>query len=145
LQAGEPDTGEIFGAALSGNVGEDAAAAYMSIRKIRNDLPKVKEVVEKPHDARLPSSSSTGVAVLGILGQAAAQEPCAAWIYANRLDKEVRVAATRVLGNKLFGLHKHKNCKWYKEADQAQTMLLKSIVGYQRIRPSALTGGWFPT
>lgn len=123
----ESDTGEIFGAALSGNVGEEAAAAYMAIRKIRHNLPKVQEILEKPKEARLPNDSSTGCACLGIIAQVAMQDPCAAWIYAERLTKEVRVAATRVLGRKEFGLQKHKNSKMYAEADTAQTKLLRSV------------------
>lgn len=128
LLDGESDTGTIFTAGLSGNVGSDAAAAYMSIRKLRGQLPGIKEILNTPDQAKIPTSMDVGIAVLGILAQVATQDPCPAWVYADRIKtQEVRVAAMNVLGRPSFGLKNFKNSPWYKQADAAQTALLRGI------------------
>ena len=103
LDDGTPDTSPIFGAALAGNLGEDAAGAYLAIRKVRENLPSTKDVVSNPETARLPGDTQTGIAVLGILAQAALADPAAAWVYLDRMvDGEIKIAAFRVLARVPF-------------------------------------------
>lgn len=126
LEMGESDNSPVFTAGLAGNVGENAAAAYMSIRKIRDQLPGIKEILASPDKAKVPNDVNVGIAVLGILAQVAQEDPCPAWVYADRLKTgEVRVAAMNVMGR--FSIHKHKTSKWHKQADDAQTRLLRGI------------------
>lgn len=125
LENGEGDTSVVFGAALAGNVGEDAAASYMTIRKVRNSLPSIKEILKNPKSAKLPQDSNSAIAVVGIIAQVAVQDPCPAWVYSDRLSNEVRVAAMNTMGR--FGIQKFKSSPFYKEADEAQTRLLRSI------------------
>lgn len=121
------DQSPVFIAGLAGNVGDNAAAAYLSIRKFRDHLPGINEIVANPQGAKVPNDSSIGVAVLGILAQVAIDNPCEAWVYAERLKMpEVRVAAINVMGR--YGLkNANKNNKWYKAADEAQTKLLHGM------------------
>lgn len=129
LVNGEADNSPVFAAGLAGNVGETAAMAYMAIRKVRNKLPGVKDILNDAYNAKLPPDKSIGIAVLGILGQVALEDPCAAWVYANRLqDKEIRVASMNLLGNQRFGIKPHKGkSKYFVDADKAQTALLRDI------------------
>jgi hypothetical protein len=128
LLSGEPDTSPVFMAGLAGNVGDQPAAAYMAIRKIRHQLPGVREIIASPDTAKIPANINVGIAVLGIIGQVAAEDPCPAWVYSNRIqDREIRVAALNVLGRPDFGIKKHKSSKWYADADKAQTELLRGI------------------
>lgn len=125
LDAGEDDSGEIVGVALAGNVGPDAGSAYMAIRKVRHRLPKVGDIVKDPHNALLPSDAATGVASLGVLAQVAQADPCPAWVYANRLQDEIRIAATRALFR--YPLEQGgKKSKWYPDASKARIKLLGS-------------------
>jgi hypothetical protein len=126
LEAGEADNSPVFVAGLAGNVGGDAAAAFMAIRKIRDQLPGVSEILNNPDKAKVPSEQAVGIAVLGVLAMVAQTDPCPAWVYANRLKSgEVRVAAMNIMGK--FGIQKHKTSKWYAQADKAQTDLLQGI------------------
>lgn len=130
LKAGQSDTGIIFGAALAGNVGEDSACSYMTIRKVRNGLPSIKEILNDPIKAKLPHDTNASIAVLGILAQVSQTDPCPAWIYADRLQNETRVAAMNIMGK--FGIQKFKSSKYYKQADDCQTKLLRGIGGALR-------------
>jgi hypothetical protein len=126
LDSNEEDSSPVFVAGLAGNVGDNAAAAYMSIRKIRNELPGIKDIMANPETAKVPVSVNVGIAVLGILAQVAQDDPCPAWVYADRIKAgEIRVAAMNVLGR--YGIQKFKDSKWYTKADKAQTSLLKDI------------------
>ncbi len=126
LDRGEQDSSAVFGACLSGNVGDDAAAAYMTIRKIRHSLPSIKEVTKDPMGAKLPKDDvNAAIAVLGILAQVCQVDPCPAWVYADRLQHEARTAATSLLGR--YGFQKFTASPHYKEAVAAQIRLLRSI------------------
>jgi hypothetical protein len=130
LESGERDSSPLFAALLAGNVGETTAAAYMTIRKIRDQLPTVKEIRNDPEKAKLPDNTNAGVGVIGVLVQVAMEDPCPAWIYCERLqgqNQEIRVAASHALGR--WGNlkeHKGKNPLWEK-ADKAQTRVMKTV------------------
>jgi AAA domain (dynein-related subfamily) len=121
------ENGKNFAAALSGNVGDDAAAAYMAIRKIRNNLPTIAQIISDPNGAQLPKDIATGAAVIGILAQVGLKDPCAAYIYADRLKDEIRIVSARVLCRREFSLKVHAAGPTYKEAVQARARILKSI------------------
>lgn len=125
IDEGEKDNSDIIRAALAGNVGEESAQAYISIRKVRHALPSIKEVLTNPKTAKLPSNTDTAIAILGILAQVSQEDPCPAWIYSERLERETRAAAMNVMGQ--WGIKQHKDSKFYKDADAAQTKLLKSL------------------
>lgn len=126
LENGESDTSPVFTAGLAGNVGDGAAAAYMAVRKIRGQLPGVKDITNDPEHAKVPNDINVAMAVLGVLAQVAVDDPCPAWVYAARLKMdEVRVAAMNVLGK--FPIKDHKGSKWYNGADNAMTALLKDL------------------
>ena len=125
LDSGEHDSGAIFTALLAGNVGDDAAASYMTIRKVRHSLPSIGEVLANPDSAKLPTDTNTAIAVLGILAQVSQTDPCPAWIYSDRLSNETRVAAMSVMGQ--FGMQKFTSSKFHRDALAAQGRLLRSI------------------
>ncbi len=125
LDAGEQDSGSVFAAVLAGNVGEDAAASYMTIRKVRHSLPSIKEILKNPASAKLPTDVNSAIAVLGILAQVSQTDPCPAWIYSDRLQNETRVAAMNVMGR--FGMQKFTSSPFHKEGTLAQGRLLRSI------------------
>lgn len=98
IDSGERDESELFAESLIGNVGDSSASGYLSIRKIRKNLPSIPEILSDPKKAKTPHDSATCCASLGILAQVALQDPCAAWIYADRLPQdEFRAAAGRTL------------------------------------------------
>lgn len=115
----------IVAAALAGNVGEDQAAAYMTIRKVRDQLPTITDILTNPNKAKLPTSVNSQIAVLGILAQVAHQNPCPAWVYSNRLGEEIRIAAMNTMGK--FAIKSHAKSPFYKEAVEAQKALLQTI------------------
>ncbi len=125
LDMGEQDSGTVFAAVLAGNVGDDAAASYMTIRKVRHSLPSIKEILKNPITAKLPSDVNSAIAVLGILAQVSQTDPCPAWIYSDRLQNETRVAAMNVMGR--FGMQKFTTSSFHKEGVAAQSRLLRSM------------------
>ena len=87
-------------AALAGAIGQDCAAAYMTIRKVRARLPTIGDIVRDPSGAKLPDDIDTGVASLGVLAQVCQRDPSAGWVYVARLPDamaEVQVAMYRIV------------------------------------------------
>lgn len=125
LDKQEQDSGPVFAALLAGNVGDDAAASYMTIRKVRHTLPSIKEILKNPITAKLPSDVNSAIAVLGILAQVSQQDPCPAWVYSDRLQNETRVAAMNVMGR--FGMQKFTSSPFHKEGVASQGRLLRSM------------------
>ncbi len=125
LDKHEQDSGPVFAALLAGNVGDDAAASYMTIRKVRHSLPTIKEILKNPVTAKLPTDVNSAIAVLGILAQVSQTDPCPAWVYSDRLQNETRVAAMNVMGR--FGMQKFVTSPFHKEGTAAQSRLLRSI------------------
>jgi MoxR-like ATPase len=125
LEHSELDSSAVFAACLSGNVGDDGAAAWLTIRKVRHSLPSIKEVLKDPMGAKLPKDVNGAIAVLGVIAQVCQVDPCPAWVYADRLQHEARTAATNLLGR--YGIQKFTSSTFYKEADAAQKRLLRSI------------------
>lgn len=89
---------------LTGDLGPGAAQTYMSIRKIYGKLPSVAEIVANPDKARLPNDMLEGVGCLGLIGQISVKDPCAAWVYCNRVQeksftggRECRIALSSAL------------------------------------------------
>lgn len=81
---------------LAGCIGQQAAAAYFAVRKLRDKLPTPDEVCKNPDTCVVPPDIEAGIAVLGIVKMAAAKDANAAWVYTARLkDKEIRAASTR--------------------------------------------------
>jgi hypothetical protein len=125
IESGEPDVSSVFAAILAGNVGEDAAASYMTIRKVRNNLPSIKEVLSNPNGAKLPTDVNSAIAILGILAQVSQTDPCPAWVYADRLQNETRIASMSILGR--FGMQKFTTSPFHKDGVAAQARLLRGM------------------
>ena len=89
-------------AILAGAIGEDAAGAYLAIRKIREQLPTAEEIESNPTGARLPQNVDIAVAVMGVVGVVGAKNPNAAWTYLGRMDgipsgAEIKIATGKAL------------------------------------------------
>ena len=85
-------------AVLAGLMGEESAAAYMGIKKYRQDLPSVDEVRANPDKAKVPAAKEQQIAAVGVVMRAADVNSYAAWIYASRLtNQEVQIAVARQL------------------------------------------------
>jgi len=125
LDDGINESSMVFAAALAGNVGEDQAASFMTIRKVRSSLPSIDEILKSPEDAKLPTNVNTQVAILGVLAHVSQQDPCPAWVYAGRLNGEVRIAAMHLMGR--FALKGHTKSPFFKKATQSQISMLKSM------------------
>lgn len=82
---------------FAGAVGEEIAIAYLTIRQTRARLPSRAEIVRNPEGAYVPHDIESSIAVLGVIAHVAIESPCAAWIYAARLEPEIRTAAGRYL------------------------------------------------
>jgi hypothetical protein len=97
LEAGEEPESRVVRAVLSGSVGDEVAASFLSLRRMLNRLPTLEEILLTPDRAPLPGSADTGVAVLGILRQAVKRDAAAAWVYAARLEAELAASAYQVV------------------------------------------------
>lgn len=82
---------------LAGNVGQNAADAFVGIRKLRVHLPSVDEVTKDPQGAKVPAKMDYQIGALGVLANVAQRDFWAAWLYADRLLPEIRSAIARVL------------------------------------------------
>jgi hypothetical protein len=92
----ESDARQIM-ALLAGSVGDHSAPAYLTIRKVRHQLPSIAEITSDPLKAKLPSDISTGIASIGLLEHVAQKAPNSAICYASRLENEIKVWATKAI------------------------------------------------
>jgi hypothetical protein len=113
----------VFAALLAGNVGDEQAASYMAIRKIRDQLPSVEEIIADPNKAKTPSTVEVSIAALGVTAQVALRAPNCAWIYANRLTGEARAASISIMGR----FAPDTKGKWFDECKKSQRALLSQI------------------
>lgn len=124
LAGGEKENGSLFMSALAGNVGDDQAAAFIAIRKVRTELPSEDEILKNPGTAKVPHNKDTAVAALGLIAQVALRDAAAAWIYADRLSDEARVASISTISK--VGKMAKDNPR-YKEGEAAMQRMLRSI------------------
>lgn len=122
LSRGIADSAPVFFALLAGAVGEKAAIAFLSIRKLRAELPSVSEIESDPDKAKLPANPQTYVAILGVLAQVASRNASAAYVYANRLQSEEikLVIARRMLK---FGATMNAKQKHFASGSKARVQL----------------------
>lgn len=125
LDDGCKDTGHVFAAALAGSVGQDSATAFMMIRKVRDNLPGVEEILRAPDKARLPANVETAIAAIGVLMQVAIKDPCAAHVYADRLTADVKAAAGQALLKGFKFKEYEKTSPWYKQAYASVATLIR--------------------
>jgi hypothetical protein len=95
--AGESAESPLLYKMISGSLGEDVAASYLTLRKMRLQLPSIADVIKAPDKAALPSSVDMEIAALGLLAQVCLRDPCAGWVYMDRLGNEAKVVAYRVV------------------------------------------------
>ena len=110
-------------ALLSGAVGENKAAAFLGIRKMRKHLPSIDEILKDPTDAKCPEQKDRQIAAVGLLARVAEQDIWASWIYAERLLPEISAACARVLMSKTA----KGGAKWKEKGTQAQVRGLAKI------------------
>jgi len=86
-------------AILAGSVGDERAAKFLAYRRVRHTLPSVDEIIASPTAAKCPSADRRieQISSLGILARVAARDVWAAWTYADRLERDIALAATRVI------------------------------------------------
>jgi len=113
-------------AILAGNVGPEAASAFINIRKIRHKLPTVDSIINHPDTAIAPTDASTSIAALGLIAQACLKDPCAGLVYADRLNADVRIAALQMIGSK-FRYKEYKNSPWFAEGEKALKNMIRSL------------------
>lgn len=102
VDGGRDITSEVGFAALAGNMGNEAAAAYITVRKLRNKLPTVEDIVKDPKTAKIPPDTESGIAALGLIANAAEKNADSAWLYTGRLqDAETQAAITRNMLSKM--------------------------------------------
>lgn len=87
-------------ALLAGAVGPEAAATFLGVRKLRQYLPTISDVIARPDTAIVPSEIDQQIAALGVIARVAETDTEAGWIYAERLGPEPSIAACRHLMNK---------------------------------------------
>lgn len=90
--------GDVLFAGLAGLIGKEAAGTYLAIRKVRERLPSVEEIVGNATGAKVPDKADldANIGTLGLIAIAATRNPDAAWIYAQRIQSaEVGQAITR--------------------------------------------------
>lgn len=113
----------VMTALLAGSVGDEQAASYMAIRKIRDQLPSVEDIIKNPSAAKTPGTVEVSIAALGVTAQVALRAPNAAWVYSNRLMGEARAAAISVMGR----YAPDAKGKFHSEALEARKKLLSQI------------------
>ncbi len=102
IDAGRDITTSVGFAALAGNMGNEAAAAYLAVRKLRDKLPTVEEIIKNPEHAKIPPDTESGIAALGLIANAAEKSSNSAWLYSARLgDPETQAAITRSMLSKV--------------------------------------------
>lgn len=119
------ENGSLFLTALAGNIGDDQAAAFIAIRKVREHLPSEEEILKDPTKARLPETKEHAIAALGLLAQVAMRDYSSAWLYAARLKQpEARVACLTTLTK--VGKHDESNPR-FKEGYAAMRSVFKDV------------------
>lgn len=113
---------KLFYAALAGNLGPDAATGFVALRKLRDQLPSVKQILENPKKALVPESHQTElqVAALGLVAAVADKDVAASIVYAARLNDELRMAALTLLR----GMPRDNKSPWFKDSEEALTKII---------------------
>jgi hypothetical protein len=117
-------------AATAGSVGRGQAAAYSAFLDVRGSLPAVDVIAADPQNAMVPgddpSKRNLRIAAVSLLPRVAERNSWAAWIWAARLDPEMRAVAARILLTKPESL---RTAKFAKEGSLARIKLLAMIGG----------------
>jgi MoxR-like ATPase len=88
---------EIQSAILSACWGDRVAGLFLGVLKYRKHLPTEDQILADPAGCKLPEKPQYQIAAVGLLARVAERDSNAAWIYADRLDDEFSMAATRTL------------------------------------------------
>lgn len=96
--AGKED--DVGYALLAGVVGPQPAAQYLAIRKLRQFLPSIEQILQHPLSVVVPAPVDHQIAALGVLARVADVDVWAAWTYAERMQPEIGAAIARILMNK---------------------------------------------
>ena len=87
---------------IEGSVGRGAASKFFAVKDIRDELTSVRDILDNPKDAPVPSASNlqASIAMCSNVAVAAQENSWAAWAYASRLKhREARVAMLSILQN----------------------------------------------
>lgn len=126
-------------AAFAGNVGEEATAAFLAIRKLRNELPSVKDILADPLNAKAPNPNDVdmNVAAIGLISSVAEIDTEPAFVYAGRLTQEVQLSSMRIISK----YPRNQNSKWFKEASKALFSIISKIGDVYRREENRMRGG----
>ncbi len=114
-------------AGLAGNIGETLSHALIAMWRCRNKLPTKEEIMADPEGCKLPapSDSAANIAAIGLLANVGRSDACAGWLYAGRLNDEIKVASARAL----FPMMLDPKSPRYLKANKLKISLLASISG----------------
>lgn len=86
-------------ATLASHISSITAAAWLTLRRLRDQLPTRAEIEATPLAAKVPTNGDTAIAALGLLGEVASgKQNASIWPYLDRWDKghaEARTVAIR--------------------------------------------------
>lgn len=82
---------------LASAVGQAKAIQYIAIKKHRQFLPSINEIIANPAAAKLPADKERQVAIIGLIARVAQKDVYAAWVYIERLQGEFGMTCTRMM------------------------------------------------
>jgi hypothetical protein len=114
-------------ALLAGGVGEAKSAMFLGIRKLRQHLPSVDEILKDPVNARVPAERDRQIAAIGLLSRVADRDMWAAWIYVTRLQPEISGASSHMLMDRCERGGAITASRWFELGKAAQRTALAKI------------------
>lgn len=81
----------------AGSVGTHLAVTYAAIQDIRTKLPSIEDIATDPAGVKVPEDAKHQIGAVGLLARVAERDPWAAFVYADRLRPELRVACGKML------------------------------------------------
>jgi hypothetical protein len=118
---------DVGAALLAGGVGEAKAAAFSGIRKLRQHLPSIDEILRDPAKSRVPEERERQIAAVGLLSRVADRDMWAAWVYVTRLQPEISGACSHMLMDRCERGGVNTASKWFEAGKTAQRTALAKI------------------
>jgi hypothetical protein len=100
---------------------------FLGIRKLRQHLPSVDEILKDPVNARVPAERDRQIAAIGLLSRVADRDMWAAWIYVTRLQPEISGASSHMLMDRCERGGAITASRWFELGKAAQRTALAKI------------------
>ena len=84
-------------AALASCAGEFFARRFISLRKLREHLPTVEQIVKDPAGVDVPAELDHQIGAMSLIAEASRRDIWAAWVYVERLRDDIAQAASHGL------------------------------------------------